>query len=82
MYVCKMKNKLFKVSIFLNFCLACVCIVHIVVVIYSTLNPKLPNVEVTEKNLSDLTFPIREDFKSSNIMWKIKHVTEKHISNL
>ena len=71
-----MKNTLFKISTFLNCCLACVCIWHIVLVIYSALNPKLPNVEITEKNLSDIAFPLREDLKSSKTLCKFKHMTK------
>ena len=36
------------------------------VVIHSALNPELPNVEITEKNLSDITFPLRGDFISKH----------------
>ena len=61
----KMKN-LFKISTSLNFCLTFICVAHIVAVIHSALNPKLPNVEITEKNLSDITFPLREDFISTH----------------
>ena len=66
-----MKTIVQNITIFVKISLILICIGHIMVVVYSEFHPKLPNVEVIERNLSDIDFPLRKnDFKTITLFLK------------
>ena len=46
------------VSLVIHFILGILCLLHVVILIYDEFHPSLPLVEILEKNLDEIEFPL------------------------
>ena len=51
-------EKMQHISFVVNFVLGILCLLHIILLIYDEFHPNLPQIEIVEKNLDEIEFPL------------------------